>query len=133
MTDYNVPFRTALTYFSVRFDPATFHLADFCAALGLDPEEAERFGTECTLELGRNERFDLDMNVMLRRTLEPLFGKEEALCLLRERYGLTYVLERVVLLPSTEEAPRQKLSLDEDIVAFLYRTGTRDELDYFTK
>ena len=122
--------RYCLTYFLVQFGD-NFNLRDFCSLLGLSLGETERFSTECTLEIGRNEFFDMDVNVMLRKTLKDLLGKEKQLLALKERYGLTYYLERVPSLQANSEAPNQCLSLAPDVIEFLYKTQTVDDLDYY--
>ena len=122
--------RYCLTYFLVQFGE-NFNLRDFCSLLGLSFVETKRFGTDCTLDIGRNEVFDVDINVMLRVTLKDLLGKEKQLAALKERYGLTYYLERVPTLVANSEAPNQLLSLEPDIIEFLYTTQTIDDLDYY--
>lgn len=83
-----------------------------------------------SVEIGRNEVYDDDVNVMIRRTLKNLLGKEEILLELKNEYKLTYVLERVPIISTEDNAPYQKLSLDSDVITFLHKTGTRDDLDY---
>ena len=119
-----------LTYFLVEYDESTFDMRDFCTQLSLDFNEIERFSADGYMEIGRNEFFDLDVNVMLRRTLKDLLGKEAILLDLKEKYALKYTLERVPLLQATENAPYQRLSLDEDILRFMYLCKVKDDLDY---
>ena len=122
---------TCLTYFLVKFHSHNFDLRVFCSRLGLDYNETLRFSTPGTIEIGRNELYEDDINIMIRVTLKELFGKEEALLDLKARYELEYYLIRVplILLDSDEQFPN--LSLDEDIVEFMYKTRTIDDLDYF--
>ena len=121
----------ALTYFLVKFEPGTLDLAKFSEALGLNAEALERFGTECTLEIGRNSFFQPDINEMLRVTLKDLLGKERILSDLKRKYRLDYSLERVPVLYADGKIQNQRLSLDDDILAFMYLSGTHDDLDYF--
>ena len=65
---------------------------------------------------------------MLRETLKDLIGKEEILLELKNKYNLEYYLERVPLL--INDASYFKLSLDDDIIEFMYKTKTKDDLDY---
>ena len=123
--------RQALTYFLVKFETGVLDLSDFAHSLSLDKEHLLRFGTDCTLEIGRNECFHPDINEMLRLTLKDLFGKEEILAQLKRKYHLEYTLERVPILWADEDIVNQRLSLDDDILAFMYLTGTHDDLDYF--
>ena len=122
-----------LTYFLVDIkEPSGFDLRDFCNQLGLDYENTELFSTEESIELGRNEIYDRDCNVMLRKTLKDLLGKEDILSALKEKYSLDYTLERVPIIHTDAEADEQiRLTLADDIIAFMYKTGTHDDLDYF--
>lgn len=122
---------TCLTYYLVKYNVDNFDLRDFCARLKLNYEEIKRFTTPGTIEIGRYDIYEEDINNMVRVTLKELFGKEEALLELKARYELEYFLERVplILLDSDEQFPN--LSLDEDIVEFMYKTRTIDDLDYF--
>ena len=123
-----------LTYFLVFADAKTFDFADFCGALGLDFDKMQDWtvindGVQ-SVEIGRNEVYDDDVNVMIRRTLKDLFGKEEILASLKTKYNLEFWLERVPIILVGENKPRQKLSLDADVITFMHKTGTRDDLDY---
>lgn len=123
-----------LTYFLVFADAKTFDFVDFCGALGLDFDKMQDWtvindGVQ-SVEIGRNDIYDADVNVMIRRTLKDLFGKEEILAYLKNKYNLEFWLERVPIILVGENKPRQKLSLDADVIAFMYKTGTRDDLDY---
>ena len=125
-------FDTCLTYLLVEIKkPEAFDLRDFCEKLSLDYDLVENFSTDENIELGRNEFFDMDINVMLRETLADLFGKEDILVSLAEKYKLEYTLERVPLIPKDEVSRQMRLSLDRDIIEFLYKTHCRDDLDYF--
>ena len=123
-----------LTYFLVYADAKTFDFADFWGALGLDFDKMQDWtvindGVQ-SVEIGRNEVYDDDVNVMIRRTLKDLFGKEEILASLKTKYNLEFWLERVPIILVGENKPRQKLSLDADVITFMHKTGTRDDLDY---
>ena len=123
-----------LTYFLVFADAKTFDFADFCNCLELNFEKMQDWtvindGVQ-SIEIGRNEVYDDDVNVMIRRTLKDLFGKEEILASLKTKYNLDFWLERVPIILVGENKPRQKLSLDADVITFMHNTGTRDDLDY---
>lgn len=118
-----------LTYFLVKFDSNNFDMLEFSKVLDLDYQILERFGTNSTIEIGRNEFYNDDINVMVRTSLKDLFGKEDKLLYLKNKYKLEYVLERVPLILDNQNMP--KLSLDDDIIEFLYKTKTKDDLDYF--
>lgn len=117
-----------LTYFRVMFDE-NFDIKIFCENLGLDYEYYKKFGTDVSLEVGRNEVYDVDINKMVRITLKDLFGKEDILLELKEKYNLEYYLERVPCIYT--ESIHPILSLDNDIIEFLYKTKTMDDLDYY--
>ena len=120
-----------LTYFRVLFDER-FDLEDFCQQLGLDFEVLKDFCEEDWLEVGRNEVYNVDLNVMVRETLKDLFEKEKILLELKRKYHLTYYLERVIhIYADTENNINPILSLAPDIVAFLYKSDTEDDLDYY--
>ena len=117
-----------LTYFSVIYDK-NFDMIDFCDKLNLDYEYLKKFGTDVSMEIGRNEDYDVDINKMVRVTLKDLFGKEDILVMLKNKYNLEYYLERVPCIYSDSIHPI--LSLDYDILEFLYKSKTVDDLDYY--
>ena len=117
-----------LTYFRVLYDEK-FDMIDFCKCLGIDYEYYKNFGTDVSMEIGRNEIYDVDINKMVRITLKDLFGKEDVLVMLKEKYNLEYYLERVLGIYCDGVHPI--LSLDADIIEFLYKSKTIDDLDYY--
>ena len=117
-----------LTYFSVIYDK-NFDMIDFCDKLNLDYEYLKKFGTDVSMEIGRNEDYDVDINKMVRVTLKDLFGKEDILVMLKNKYNLEYYLERVPCIYSDSIHPI--LSLDYDILEFLYKSKTVDDLYYY--
>ena len=119
-----------LTYLLVEYDESTFDMQDFCTQLSLDFTQTQRFSADGYLELGRNEFYDIDVNVMLRQTLKDILGKEDVLRALKEKYHLSFTLERVPFLEANERIPLQKLSLDKDIIRFMYLCDVADDLDY---
>lgn len=119
-----------LTYFRVMYDE-NFNMKDFCDKLGLDYDYLKDYGTDCSMEIGRNEIFNIDINEMVRVTLKDLFGKEVILSELKEKYKLEYYLERVPMLNGDTTKVNPVLSLDYDIIEFLYKTKTIDDLDYY--
>ena len=68
-----------LTYLLIEYQPDNFDLQDFCAQLSLDFVQTQRFSADGFIELGRNELFDKDVNVMLRESLKNVLGKEDIL------------------------------------------------------
>lgn len=122
---------TCLTYFCVYIGNKPFDLKDFCERLSLDYEYIKDYGTDVTVHIGENYEFDIDINAMLRKSLKDLFGKEEILVEMKKKYALEYYIERVPTLVADGEIPNQLLSLDSDIIEFMYKTGAHDDLDYF--
>ena len=117
-----------LTYFLVNFDPETFSFEDFCTQLDYSIEDAKNYGTEDDIYIGYHYNFVSDLNIMCRETLKQLFGKEETLVKLKEKYNLTYKLVRV---PTISKNYSLDISLAPDIVEFLYKSKSSDSIDYF--
>lgn len=126
------------TYFLVvgDFDPKAF-----CRALGVTPTRTVRRGEPQgergipapadMAEIGYNDRYRVDVNEMIRKTLAELADKTALLDELRRRHALSYYLEIVPEIASGSDEPCPILSLDPDIVEFLYRTGAQHDLDYY--
>lgn len=81
--------------------------------------------------IGLNENYDVNVNEMLKITLKPLIGKEAKIKDLSENFGVKATLEIVPYIAKNSRAPHQILSLDKDIVAFLYKSGAEYDLDYY--
>ncbi len=82
-------------------------------------------------ELGLCDAYDPDVNVMIRKTLANFFGREEELKALKEDSGCKLYLEIVPWIVKGSEEPAPLLSLDPDIIEFLYRAQIRHDLDYY--
>lgn len=121
-------FTSFLTHFIVKYDPNTFSFEDFCKQLNLNLKETKNNGTEDSVFIGYHYDYKEDVNDMVRYTLKDLFSKEETLLKLKEKYNLTYKLKRV---PTLLKKRRINVSLSSDIIAFLYKTQSIDDLDYF--
>lgn len=81
--------------------------------------------------IGYNEKYDVDVNEMLRVTLNGLFGKEDLIKELQQKFALTAVLEIVPYIAEESEEPKQYLTLERDIIDFLYKSGAEMDLDYY--
>jgi len=81
--------------------------------------------------IGCNENYDVDVNAMLRETLKNLFGKEDKIRDMQKLFGVTATLEIVPYIVAGSEEPNPYLSLDGDIIEFLYKSGTAMDLDYY--
>lgn len=83
------------------------------------------------IEIGYNDSYNVDINEMLRVTIEPLKSKIAILTELKKKYQLEYYLVAVPEIAVDADEPTPILSLDEDIVEFLYLTKTAHDLDYY--
>lgn len=81
--------------------------------------------------IGYNERYDVDVNVMLRVTLKGLLGKEAELRALQDKFSVATVLEIVPYIVADSDEPTQILAVDRDIVEFLYKSGAELDIDYY--
>ena len=119
------------TYFAVIYSDDNFNLDEFIKNLGLKDYTIKVFPSRKKIEIGYNDKFNIDINFMLRETLKDLFGKETYLLEMKEKYNLEYYLERVLCLKKKTGLVHPILGLDNDIVEFLYKTKTIDDLDYY--
>ncbi len=78
-----------------------------------------------------NLDYDVDVNNMLRVTLAPFFGKEEEIKRVCDLYRVSFVLEIIPELCASSEDPTPILSLDNDIIKFLYLSGVEHDLDLY--
>ena len=85
--------------------------------------------TERGVKVGFNEDYSVNINDMFRKTLRRLMNKTELLSSLRERFDLEYFLIAIPELESESESPLPILSLDDDIIEFLYLTKAHHDLD----
>lgn len=124
------------TYFGVIYNENDFDLEEFKEKLNLSDFKVEDYASRLNednkrfkIEIGCCDRFNVDVNVMIRETLKELFGKEQILSDLKKEYNLEYYLERVIHLDCDKVQPI--LSLDSDIIKFLYEADVVDDLDYY--
>ncbi len=68
---------------------------------------------------------------MIRQTIKDLLGKEEALKRLKEMFGTYPTLKIVPYISSQSKEPPQSLSIDKDVIAFLYDSETEIDIDYY--
>ena len=83
------------------------------------------------VKIGYNEKYDVDVNVIIRKTIAPLLEETELLRHLKDTFGLEYAIVVVPEIVAECEAPKPVLSLDRDIVEFMYLTGAEHDLDYY--
>ena len=101
----------------------------FLSALSLT-EDQVTVGRD-RIEIGRCRTYSVNLNDMYRETIALLRGKERILSDLRCCYALSYYLVAVPEIVSDSEDPKPILSLEPDIVEFLYQSGTEHDLDYY--
>ena len=125
------------TYFSISGD---FSPQALMGRLGLKADkfvakgEQTKFGKVAQFsyaKFGLNEEYDVDVNVMIRKTIAPFLDKIDLLCHLKNSFGLEYAIVIVPELVAESDEPKPVLSLDRDIVEFMYLTGATHDLDYY--
>ena len=102
-----------------------------CNMLTIDRKEIILCKNSNSINIGLCEEYNLDTNNMLRKTLSNLFGKEDRLRKLKEHFNFTYYLARVVEFDSSCDEPTPILGLEQDIIEFLYKSETLDDIDYY--
>ena len=118
------------TYFNITSEK-TIEIEVICNELSIEKKDVSLSIHLNSTNIGNNDEYDVDINKMLRKTLVNLIGKEMILMELKSKYNFTYYLERVVELDPDSDEPKPILSLDRDIIEFLYKTETIDDLDYY--
>jgi hypothetical protein len=81
--------------------------------------------------MGENSDYNVDINVMIRKTIAPFVGREGEIKRLAEELNLDIWLEIVPYIYSSSDEPQPILSLDGDIVEFLFKSAIREDLDYY--
>lgn len=89
-------------------------------------EDYERRGRY--IEFGINERYDDDINVMLKRTLKDFFGKEEKLRELRYRFCVSLTLKVNTAVCKDAGGSGQNLTVDSEIEEFLKKSDATLEI-----
>lgn len=82
-------------------------------------------------EIARNEQYDADVNNMVHRTIKDLVGKESEVKQMLEALDADLYLEIVPYIRADSDCPKPILSLDRDIIEFLYKSGTQLDIDYY--
>ncbi len=81
--------------------------------------------------IGFNNKYNIDVNKMIRQTIKGLIGKEDKIKELKEKYNVSVVLEIVPYIDYDSDEPHQILSLDQDIIDFLSKSTIEMDLDYY--
>lgn len=120
---------TCKTYF-------VFQLNDSCNKDKVEQAIIDQLGVKPvfnrrSFEIGCNEAYSVHVSDMVRVTIKGLKGKEEEIIDIKRRFNLTTCLEIVPYIVADSEQSNQCLSLDDDIIEFLYKSGTAMDLDYY--
>ena len=118
------------SYFNITSDKE-INIDVVCDMLTIDRDEIILSKNSNSININLCEEYNIDTNILLRKTLSNLFGKEDILRKLKEKYNFTYYLERVVEFDSRCDEPTPILGLARDIIEFLYKSGTLDDIDYY--
>ena len=85
------------------------------------------------IECGKNTEYNVDINNMIRRTIFDFLGHEEEVRQFLKDNKVEAFLEIVPEISTKSNDPKPILSLDDDIIKFLYTSGIRMDLDYYIK
>ncbi len=96
----------------------TFTFEDKILSITEDFEQFDNW-----FRIGFNEEYDTDVNVMLRKTLKDLFGKEERLKDVFGWLGVPITLEIYATVIEDSDEPKQNLTIDKDVTDFLQKSG----------
>lgn len=94
-------------------------------------EKSKKIKENDEITIGFNDEYDVNINVMIRKTLKDLTSKTELLLNLKKELNLEYYLVLVPEIYSDSDEPNQILSLESDIIEFLYLTKAEQDLDYY--
>ena len=118
-----------LTYFLV-YSEEIINTNEIIKSLEIDESVISKI-TEQSIEIGRCEQYDVNINNMVRYTIKELLGKEETLLMLKEKHNLEYYLSKVMVVDDMCDEPTPILGLEADVIEFLYKTKTIDDIDYY--
>ena len=96
-----------------------------------DVQRAHHFNHPDGYNVRINTVYDVDVNVMYRKTLKPFIGYEKELKKLSEALSLSYCLEAVVELDRASDDSTPILAPDPDIIAFCYHSGVQLDIDLY--
>lgn len=82
-------------------------------------------------KIALNEQYDVDINNMVRKTIQDFIGKEKELRQMLVKFDAEMYLEIVPYIYADCEEPHPILSPDDDIIEFLYKSGVRLDIDYY--
>jgi len=80
---------------------------------------------------GENTDYNSDINIMIRKTIKGLRGKEEKLKDIQKRYCAAINLEIKVTIVKNCNDSKPKLSLDKDIIKFLSKANVKPKFEIY--
>ncbi|MBQ9448262.1 MAG: hypothetical protein IJU60_00115 [Acholeplasmatales bacterium] len=83
------------------------------------------------IECGKNKEYNVDINNMIRKTIFDFLGHEEEVKEFLKANKVEAFLEIVPEIKVSANESKPILSLDDDIIKFLYTSGIRMDLDYY--
>lgn len=149
------PKHTCLTYFSIWFEPSRrleLYKELVHNQLYSDDEIYTLFKEDDTLEtcavkaevrkiikdveqfeywfrLGLNKEYNMDVNLMIKKTLKSLFGKEKELKKIQQELCVPMILNVYATIIKDSEEPKQNFQLSDDVLEFLNKTGIKLNLE----
>lgn len=80
--------------------------------------------------IGLNKNYETNINEMIRVTLNNLIGKEKKIKEMCKKFNVSTSLIIKPTIANKSEDSKQILSLDSDIIDFLYKSNTTMDFDY---
>lgn len=78
-----------------------------------------------------NDNYEVDVNAMARKCIKPFLGQESTLKRIQSEFSAEIWLVVVPEIIADSDEPKQILSLDKDVIEFLYKSGVKYDLDYY--
>jgi hypothetical protein len=75
--------------------------------------------------------YDVDVNVMARKTVREFIGREQELIALQNLFKVDIWLEIVPYILHDADEPKPLLSLERDLIEFLYKSCVELDIDYY--
>ena len=125
------------TYFQISGD---FDPKEVAEILGLKPDRWRKVGDllpsgrrskTAYLEYGRCEKYDVEVENMMRATIAPLLDKVALLSEIREKYKVEFWLSVVPTVHVGESSPT--LAPPLDVIDFCHATRTEIDIDLYVK
>ena len=129
------------TYFKISGD---FKPESIINVLGIEPSSIKRKGDQYTLlnkkrnyefstiEIGNNESYNVEVDIMIEKTIKELRTKVKELKELKIKYpDIDYTLEVVPEIKPNPDEPNPYLSPTKEIMKFLFEIDAAYDIDYY--